>query len=157
MKEKKLPLIVVAIIVIIIVAGGSFYCGLKYGYLIKGPGQNNLEGFQNLTPEQRQQRLGQMGANGLRGNGSGGDFLNGEIISKDNSSLILKLRAGGSKVVIFATSTEVGKFTNGSVADLSVGQTVSVNGQSNSDGSLTAQSIQIRPALPPNDQQPSKQ
>ena len=36
----------------------------------------------------------------------------------------------------------------GALSDVSVGQNIMANGKTNSDGSITAQTIQIRPAQP---------
>ena len=75
---------------------------------------------------------------------SGGGMIAGDIIKKDNESITLKLRDGGSKIVWFATSTEISKMAAGSSADLVVGQTVSASGKANSDGSVVAKTIQLR-------------
>jgi len=128
--NKKI-LIIIAIIILLIIAGGSFYGGMLYG--------------------QNQRRNAAFQANGgvsIRGNRQqGGGFTAGEIISKDDKSITIKLPSGGSKIVFYAANTEIGKFTNGTTADLTVGQTVSVTGSANQDGSVTAQSVQIRPNI----------
>ncbi len=144
--KKILPVI----IAVVVVGCSAFYGGMKYGQsnVLTGSGQGAIAGFANLTPEQRQQRLQQMGAGaagaqfGSRGNG--GD-ANGEIIAKDDKSITLKLRDGGSKIIFYSANTEIGKFASGIASDLEIGKTVSINGKTNSDGSISAQSIQIRP------------
>lgn len=152
--DKKISII---IILAIITGAGAFYGGMKFQQS-KGSGfisPADLQNLRNLSPEERQQRFQQMGGSGagLRGqfggrNGDGGATI-GEIISKDDKSITLKLRDGGSKIIFYSGSTEIGKFVSGTSADIEVGKSVMINGSANSDGSITAQSIQIRPAMPP--------
>lgn len=139
--------IFLAVISTAIIAGGAaFYGGIKYG-------KGGMPDFRSLTPEQRQQRFQQLGIQGIGGTGgrfgnsTGNNFAVGEIISKDDKSITLKLRDGGSKIVFFSDSTEISKFADGDKNDLQVGKNILVNGKTNSDGSLTAQTIQLRPEI----------
>ncbi len=139
--NKKLTIIILSITAVVI-ASLTFYGGMRYaGKKSLGVFQGNL---QNLSSQERQQRVQQMGAN--FGGRNGGGFISGEIISKDDKSITVKLHDGGSKIIFYSSATEIGKFVQGATSDLEVGKTVSVNGSTNQDGSLTAQSIQIRPA-----------
>jgi len=121
----------VVIIVIVLVGVGSFFSGMKYA-------QSNSPGQGGLAPQERQARFLQ------RGTRNAGGFTAGQIIAKDDKSITIKLRDGGSKIIFYSDTTEVGKFTSGTVNDLEVGKTITVNGKTNSDGSVTADSIQIR-------------
>lgn len=78
--------------------------------------------------------------------GAGG-FTAGQILSAANGSITIEQENGSStEIVLVSPSTQVLKTTSGSTADLTAGTQVVVTGTSNSDGSLTAQSIQIRSA-----------
>lgn len=149
--KKFFPIIILAIIV---VGGGAFYGGMKYGQSKAPQGftQGDFQNLRNLSPEERQQRLQELGANtgGSRnrtGGQQGGGFASGEIIAKDDKSVTIKLRDGGSKIVFYSDTTEIGKIVNGAAADLEIGKTITVNGSPNQDGSLTAQSIQLRSVI----------
>ena len=138
----------IAVVVAVVVGSGVFYGGMKYAQ-----GRGGRGNFTNLTPEQRQQLMANGSAGFRDGAGQGrggmsGGFTVGEIISKDDKSITIKMPDGGSKIIFYSESTEVTKFTDGNSGDLIVGKTVSVNGSSNQDGSVTAQSIQLRPNLP---------
>ncbi|MDD5146599.1 MAG: hypothetical protein PHN39_02565 [Candidatus Pacebacteria bacterium] len=134
--------IIVAILLTAIVAGGgAFYGGMQYGRSQQFTG-GNFANFRNLTPDQRQQ-LAQQGG-GTRRAGQGG--ATGEIISKDDKSITIKLSDGGSKIVFFSTSTPIMQFSTGTVDALTIGESIVANGAANQDGSITAQSIQIRPS-----------
>src|SRR3989344_5196044 len=148
---KKLLLVAVAVAVL--VGGSAFYGGMKYAQARRGVN------FANLTPEQRQQFTANAGA-GFRGGagqdgrlpagrqGMMGGFISGEIISKDDKSITIKMRDGGSKIVFYSNTTGVEKFVDGTANDLEIGKNVSANGTTNQDGSITAQSIQLRPNMP---------
>ncbi|MFA5961830.1 MAG: hypothetical protein WC848_04070 [Parcubacteria group bacterium] len=144
--------------VIILVSGGMFYGGMLYGtskatkgtaQFVQGQnrGMNNGAGAPGganggVAGGQRGQRTPGGMANGA---GPGGGFSNGQIIAKDDTSITIKTRDGGSKIVYYSGSTTIGKTTPGSASDLSVGEDVMVNGASSPDGSIAAENIQIRP------------
>lgn len=136
MKVQKT--LIVAVVATAIVAGGAgFGGGMAYSksktIASRGAGQ-----FGTGT-----NRPGDAAAGRLR---SGTGFVNGSILSKDEKSITVKDGAGGSKIIFFGTSTTIGKTTDGTANDLEVGKSVMVSGTSNTDGSVTAKSIQIRPA-----------
>ena len=148
MNKKTAILVAIAIVI----ASGAFYGGLIYAKT-KTSNRGTVLGqnFQNLTPEQRQQfaqnggfiRTGSRGANGA-------GFIGGEIISKDDKSITVKAQDGSTKIIFLADSTVVTKTTDGTKDDLVTGKQVVITGTSNSDGSVTAQNVQIRPNLPRN-------
>ena len=149
-------LITIVIATAVVVGGGAFFGGMKYAESKSPRGrlsQADFQNLQNLSPEERQQRLQELGANagaGFRGGAGGGQrggggFTAGEIIAKDDKSVTVKLQDGGSKIVFLSDSTEITKSVAGALSDLEIGKNISVNGTANSDGSITAQTIQLRP------------
>ncbi|MDO8482526.1 MAG: hypothetical protein Q7S86_01755 [bacterium] len=133
---------------ILIVGGGAFYAGTKY----RSSNSTNAAGvrgaFANLSPEERQTRFAQVGvgptgARASRGTDAG--FVSGEVISKDDKSITLKLADGGSKIVFLSGTAAITKSISGSFEDIVVGERVMITGTANSDGSMTGQTVQIRP------------
>lgn len=144
---------------VVVVGAGSFYAGMKYG---EGGSARGARG--GIT--------GFAGGGLMRGaRGGGGGFVAGEIIAKDDQSITVRLNdprmpaqpeggsdgQGGSKIVFFTENTQVAKSVSGTSADLSVGETVTVSGAANPDGSVSAQSIQIRPLAPASQRQTNPQ
>jgi hypothetical protein len=143
---NKTNKIISAIVILIIVGGASFYAGTIYSKQ-SSPATSGVNG----SPSGFAGRSGRTG-------GAGGGFISGTIISKDNSSITLQLPSstGGSKVIFYSSATQIGKMTTGTSDDLTTGTNVSITGTTNSDGSVTAQSIQIRPAQQNNPGAPSQ-
>lgn len=132
MNKKILGGIVTALVVV----GGSFYGGMAYA--------------KSTTPSR-----GQFTANGQFGAGVAGasrtgmrtgGFTAGQILLKDATSITIKMQDGSTKIVLIGSSTQIMKTAAGSQNDLATGTEVTVTGPTNSDGSITAQSVQIRPA-----------
>jgi hypothetical protein len=84
-----------------------------------------------------------------RGQGAFSGLVNGKILSRNEQNIVVELRDGGSKIVFVSQGTEVTKFVSGSAADLAPNLNVSVNGDANPDGSITAKTIQLRPEMAP--------
>lgn len=82
----------------------------------------------------------------LAGGATGGGFTTGQIAVIGNDSITLQLANGNSEVVFYSSSTPVTEPTTVSPSTLTVGTNVMVGGTTNSDGSLTAQTIQVRTA-----------
>ena len=125
------------IIVTVILVAGAYYAGMKHETSkLKssfGRGATALGGA----------RTGGAGASRF---GSGAGLVTGTVISKDADSMTVQAKDGSSKIIIYSGSTQVLESTSGTADDVSVGSNVSAQGTQNSDGSVTATSIQIRPA-----------
>ena len=134
---------IIFVISVIVVGGLAFYGGIQYDKSTGTAGGGSQSGSQarqgGFIP-------GSAMAGANRRNGAGGGLTNGSILNKDDKSITLQLTAGGSKIIFYSPSTAIMKTTDGTAADLVVGKTVSVNGAANTDGSINATNIQLRPA-----------
>src|SRR5258706_1533293 len=123
--------IIIAILVLIVGLGGGFFAGVVYQ-------KSQAPAFGN---GQFRQRFGQGGNTNFRP-------VRGQILSMDSSSLTVKMMDGSSKIVVLSGSTTFFKSSTGSATDIKTGDTVMVIGNQNSDGSVTAQDVQINPPAP---------
>lgn len=119
-------------VLVVIVGAGAFFAGMKYQ-------QSKQPAFLRQMGDVQGQRTG------TGGNRMGFRPVNGEIISSDDKSITVKLQDSSSKIVLLSDNTEINKAAEATKEDLKVGEKVAVFGQENSDGSVTAQNIQLNP------------
>ena len=130
--------IIVVIIALVIGLGGGFFAGMKYQ-------EGKTPSFGNDTNRQfsRFQNGSQNGQ--TQRNRTGFQPVSGEIISANDKSITVKLQDGSSKIVLFSDKTTINKAETATKSDLKSGEKVAVFGTQNSDGSVTAQNIQLNP------------
>lgn len=144
--------IIIGVAVVVIIAAGSFYGGMVYG-------KTQANTSQTITlpnGETRTFNAPPGGAAGFRGqgqqNGAAGDFGSqagmtfGTVEGIDGSTLTISTQAGGTVKVQVTDTTLIEKNASVSVSDLATGDTVIVSGSDNTDGSITARSVQVAPA-----------
>ena len=119
------------IIIGLVLVAVSFYGGVKYGQ-----SQIPVRGIGTFA--------GGQGGRGTRG-GAGG-FISGQVLSTDAQSITIQMRDGSTKIVLMSNTTTVMKSVEGSIKDVKIGAQIMTNGIANTDGSITAESISIRPA-----------
>ncbi len=131
----------IIIAVAVIVGGAAFWGGMKYQ-------QSKKLAFGMGAAGQFDIGTDRPNGNGAVSRANLSRATNGEVLAKDDSSITIKLSDGGSKIILFSSTTIVNKMAIGSADDIAVGESVTVMGTTNTDGSLTAQNIQIRPTQP---------
>jgi len=122
--------IIIAILISVVMSGAGFFAGMKYQQSKRI----------NFTSNGQFNRGGTPRGNGFRP-------VNGEITAVDDKSITVKLTDGGSKIVILSEATGYNKATQATKADVKVGDKVAVIGTENTDGSVTAQNVQLNPII----------
>ncbi len=122
-----------AVVILVIVAGVAFWGGMAYA--------------NSQTPE-RSTTAAFAGRTGFtRGSAAGGGATIGQIVSTGSGNISIQMtNSSSSEIVLLSPTTQILKTVSGSASDLTVGTNVTVIGTTNSDGSVSATSIQIRPA-----------
>lgn len=122
-------------------AGAGFFGGMQYrNYQLA---QNRGAFFTQAS-----------GRNGafLQGNGAGrmmqngGGRVAGQIVKVDPSSITVQLPNGGTRLVLTSDQTAFMTATTTTKEALKVGERISAFGTANSDGSVSAQNVQLEPA-----------
>ena len=131
---NKNKMLLVSIVIAVLAGGLAFFAGIKF----QEERATSLRGALGANTGARQ-RLGI----GTAGNGF--RPIAGEIISADDKSITVKLTSGGSKIVLLSAATVITKNATVDKSELVAGAKVGVFGSTNSDGSVTAQDIQINP------------
>lgn len=132
-------------LIIIVVGALGFFGGMKYQESKAvsprqfGGNLQNRIGSGNTFPGATQR-------NGSQQNGRQGFRpIMGEILDSNDTSITVKMATGGNKIIFVSSKTQINKAESASLSDLKKGETVSVFGQENNDGSVTAQNIQLNP------------
>lgn len=137
MKNKSNTKII--LIVAVLVAGASgFFGGMQYTKS-QAVAQNDSR-FQGMN--QQSMQPGQNGPQRMGGR-SGVQPVSGEIINKDATGVTVKLQDGSTKIILVTEETRVNKTSEASSADIITGEHVTVIGDTNSDGSITAQNVSL--------------
>jgi hypothetical protein len=133
------------VIIAVVIAAASFFGGMKFrDYQISKTRANFANGnFRGQFPGGANAQNGT--TNGNNNRFAGARPVEGEIVSMDNNSVTVKMPDGSTKIIILSDSTTYNKATEGSKSDLQTGSQILVTGTENSDGSMTAQNIQLNP------------
>lgn len=130
--------ILLFLLLITLFSGASFFAGTKYQQR-QSPINTRRAQFNNQTLDPKGIQNRQM---------MGRAMINGEIIAQDDQSVTIKLADGSSKIILLSSETSINQATQATVSDLKVDEKVAIFGQTNNDGSTTAQSIQLNPIQP---------
>lgn len=137
------------VIISLVVAGAAFYGGTVYAKGSSASSANFAKGsFSGQGNFQRGQfpsgATGQTSA--MRGGGEG--MTRGDILSIDDNSITVKTESNGSKIIFFSDKTDITETLAVTKDNLTEGKTVMVTGDTNEDGTITANTIFIREAMP---------
>ena len=132
MKNIHTTRILVSIVLIIIAAAGGFFGGMMFQ--------------KNQTPAFGMMGRGNFaGRSGQSGQNAAFRPVRGQVLSMSDTTLTVKMSDGSTKIVVLSSSTAFMQSTKAGLTDVKTGDTVNVVGTANSDGSVTAQDVQINP------------
>jgi hypothetical protein len=130
-------LLAAAAAVVLLVIGGVV------GYLLGHQGATTQAA--NVGSAAQGSKAGAFGPGGFHGHGRGGRGAAGTIDSVNGSTITLTTRNGRKVTVTAAPDVAVTVRSEGTVADLKQGQSIVVSGRVGSDGTITANRINVGP------------
>ncbi|MFA5827782.1 MAG: DUF5666 domain-containing protein [Candidatus Shapirobacteria bacterium] len=130
---------IIWVLLIVLFTGAGFFGGTKYqlSKIVSQRGQfgdRMLSGAVGNNTQANRMRLG------------GGQIV-GEISAQDENTITVNLPDGSSKIILLSEKTAINKASQGLLTDLKVGEKVAIFGSVNTDGSVTAQNIQLNPIV----------
>lgn len=117
------------LIILILVATAAFYGGMKYQ--------------QSKMPQRIFFQRGGQTIQAREG------MFYGEVISKDEKNLTLKLPDGSTRIVFLSEQTEFLKTTEGDLNDIEVGKQIMIIGNQTIEGAFVAEQIHLSPRIIP--------
>ena len=126
--------IIIPIVVAIVVGAAAFFGGMQYAKSQATQARASFAGRGGFP----------RGSGNPTARGNGGAVV-GQVLSFSNGTLTVKLQDGSSKIVILSSNVSVSKMAPATQTDLTTGSNVAIFGTPNSDGSITAQNVQLNP------------
>ena len=122
------------IFISVIIGFGAFLGGIKYQ-----ESKNPVNNFQ-FNDQARNNLCRGINSTYTR---EDSEAVRGEVLSKDEKTITVKLSDDSSKIVLFSETTQINKAETATLDDIDIGSQVMVLGQKNQDGSVSARSIQL--------------
>lgn len=133
------------IVAVIVFGAGGFYGGMKYQ---ESKSPNMMIGQLGTSAPRVGMQGGQMMQKGQNGNVSMSIRpVIGKIVASDDSSITVELEDGSSKIILLSDETVIHEAESVTKDQLVEGETISVLGQEDNDGIVSAQTIQLNPVL----------
>lgn len=139
--------IIVGLVLVIAVGAGGFFLGVRYESAQAAAAAAERAQFLQQRLGAQGQGGGFFGANGS-GGGTAGSFggARGTIESVNGDSVVVN-GPQGPVTIHLSTNTRIFKSIEGTSDDLKTGETVTITGQRNPDGSINATAVILQPSL----------
>lgn len=122
--------------------GIAIICAVVFFFIGRATVSSSPSGAGTFSSSTRGAFAGRGGAGGAGGAALG--LVAGQIVSVSNGVITVSLANGNSENVYFSSSTPIIEPQPAPASALKPGTTVMIGGTTNSDGSVTAQTIQLR-------------
>lgn len=141
MKNIQHNTAILAVVIAVLFAVGGFFAGTHVQKLRTG--RTLIMGGNFQRGQEIGQRFDGQARGGNQASMVGYKPTSGEVISVDASSVTVKLVDGSTKVILLSDNTQVNKTDEATREDIKTGETITVFGTINTDGSVVAQNIQL--------------